>query len=296
MTVRPGTKWGKETSCNAAPHIDAISPSRFLLLEALAMKTNLHIHFLIFLIASALDLRKETAPLPALLMKIPTHCNFCDATRNTREHVINNIQHFCSGGGGALMLLRARDCINPSLLWVSPAWKIEQGSAIKQPAQHGVGKKKLPTKSVHALSKAGSVLCTYNRTKIKRASGRKTSDIRERRSQQLNFWMLKDPDVRAIMAKADFISGCEERDFLPHVLIRRFSMQSCSFRNSPLMRSMSRHAHLTLPSSGHWMQPPWHHVNKLQNAELGKTKSLTYNMEISKYVLNFSFLLECKDV
>lgn len=74
--------------------------------------------------------------------------NFVMEREALRAACNNNIQQFLRGFNVAVW----ETCINPSLLWVSPAWKIEQGSTIKQPAQHGIGK--LPTKLVHAASHA----------------------------------------------------------------------------------------------------------------------------------------------
>lgn len=94
----------------------------------------------------------------ALIMKTSMRCNFVMEWETLRAACNNNIQQFLwrrrqqqqqpRRWQRGLNVAVWETCINPSLLWLSPAWKIEQGSAIKQPAQHRTGK--VPTKLMHA--------------------------------------------------------------------------------------------------------------------------------------------------
>lgn len=121
----------------------------------------------------------------ALVMKTSMRCNFVMEWETLQAACSNNIQQFLQQQRGFNVAVW-ETCMNPSLLWVSPAWKIEQGSAIKQPAQHGAGK--LPTKWVHMLSHAA---CSIHKQlhKNKTRKNKQTKNLTSRRGEAIR-WIL----------------------------------------------------------------------------------------------------------
>lgn len=119
-------------------------------------------------------------------------CNSVMERETLRAASNSNIQQFLQRWQRAFNVAVWETCINPSLLWVSPAWKIEQGSAIKHPAQHGAGK--LSTKLVHAPSHAARSVHRQshkNKTRLEAEKNLRHQEVEEPSDWFLRSWLTK---------------------------------------------------------------------------------------------------------